>query len=945
MQTLTFTQKLLRQRRFLSFLLPLFAIFVGLGSTQTVQAAVTLGSAQVIVNQGNGNNTYAKATYDGSTLIDQKPGSTTAPKFDINTGTLIFNGGTLTTTETGTSVVNGAFIDYTIYDPSFNPVSSGTVQLAQTTASGGVRTFSNSTAATSIIPLIQTAGDGYSLSVSYRATYRNGSGPVLTTRDDNGGAGYTAFFDVTGTRAPAPTLNPANIQIASDGGNATSYYFPNTGTNPQFPGYNFCSSQNAGGTSCAFDINNGQLRLTNTTVTTTEAGSNTVSGVVLYYRVRSTSSGGGAFQPITLSQSGTASGGVRTFIIDPSSPSNSNPQPNLIGASAVTSIGNYAIDIYYQASGVNSSTGVPFTVTYPPTGYSTATFTVGGTPIAVTIWTGAVNDNWFDAGNWTNGIPNPSTNALIRDLGTGNSVPYPNIRSDFRYETAGGALIYDNRGSGPAQTLNFVMGGNSQAARSIARLVVGQLRVFGTFDNTYDSFIQRENTIMEFAGGNQNITGGSFVRVDISGGGTKTLQGVMNVSEALNFMTPNVYTTAANPLANNPYVTLSNNAGILATDITQPATNVVFLSDRASTNFNNGAQLNGENDPSFLYGFVRTTRQGVLVGETRTYGNIGMTLTFTGNNSPGNVEVTRNTVEAYSPVSGRFGIRRIIGVRPSDQQTSSGGLRANMVFRYRDAETMNLNGPNTRTPGTGSIPEASLIIFLSTNSGNTFGAIGRDGAVDQTNNTVSKTGVTNFATFTLGDQNNPLPVRLTAFDAKRFGKNALITWQTATEFNSKGYEVQASTNGTEFHTVAYVASAAPNSTKLTNYSYEDKTSYSAGTVYYRLHQIDLDGKEDYFGPRTVSFDGKATAASAVAYPNPYNANDELHIALESNDAGKGTLRITDMTGRTVREESIELNKGLSDMPVNGVKELKAGVYMVRVTLPSGETKTLKVVKQ
>ncbi|MDO7850004.1 T9SS type A sorting domain-containing protein [Hymenobacter convexus] len=928
-------------------------------------SSVTFSNESVTVDQGNGNRTYNGTAFN-TTLVDQKPGSTTTPAFDINTGNLILRGGSVRTTETGTYVVNGAFLDYNVYSPSGTTVTTGTLQLTQApNPSGGVRDFSLTSGTTDLIRLVNTAGAGYTLQVTFHATYQeNGTGIPSRANDTNT---YNARFDVVGTQTPAPTINPNTIQIAADNNTTgTSYFFPNNpSATPQYPNYTFTSSTNAGGVQGAFDINNGQLRLTNTTVATTEAGTNTVTSVVLYYRTRLASSGGGAYQPITLTQSGPTVGGTRTFVIDPNSTTNVNNQPNLIATPAVTAPGNYVVDVYYQANGVNSTTGMTFSVAYPPTGSYSAFFTVAGTPIATTIWTGAFNDDWFNSANWTNGVPDENKNALIRDLGAGVNVPYPNINSGVVvYVGSSTNVAYDNTNSGPAKVRNFTMGGTSQAQRSIARLVKGQLQVFGDFNNNYNSFVQRENTIIEFAGVSsqdnsmpalasnpvtQVITGGTFERVDISGGGKKQVTGVMNISESLNFLTPDLYAAGQpNVVRPNPVTALAANAGVLYTDVSvAPPLSLpaIVLADRGSSNANNGAQINGETDLSFLYGYVTTSRAQVGVNDPRTFGNIGLDITFTGVNAPGKVDVTRNTVEAYSPVVGKFGIRRIWGVRPADPNTNNGGLQATMVFHYRDSETRNLNGSTTTMPGVGTIPEANLIAFVSTNSGNTFGALGRDGAVDVTNNRLTKTGVTAFATFTLGDQNNPLPVRLTAFDAKRFGKNALVTWQTATELNSKGYEVQASTNGTEFHTVAYVASAAPNSTKLTNYSYEDKTSYSVNTVYYRLHQIDLDGKDAYFGPRTVNFDGKAAASTAVAYPNPYNANDELHIAVESNDAGKGTLRITDMTGRTVREESIELNKGLSDMPVNGVKELKAGVYMVRVTLPSGETKTLKVVKQ
>ena len=968
MQTSTFTNKPLRQRRFLSFLFPLFAIFIGLGNVQAQPAGTSTATIRnVLVTAGTSAASVNTSTYNaiptsgGTGIGGGIFASTNFGSLDVSSGRLLLQGGTVTITEAPGETFQRAYIEFGVGTGTINGVNGATVtsanpsltsviELTQTNydMATGVRTFALSNANRDILALATNtnngAGQSYRFDVTVNALGQrdDGSGGFedITIAGGNGNR-RRSVFTATGTPSTA-TLSPNNVQVATDGNASDSYFFPNTGINPQFPNFNFVSSTNAGGVSGAFDVNNGQLRLTNTTVNTTETGTNSITSVVLYYRTRSSTSGGGAYQPITLAQSGPAVNGVRTFVIDPASTNNTNAQPNLVATPAVTAPGTYNVDIYYQANGINTTTGNTFTILYPPSGYFTATFTVAGTPIATTIWTGAVNDNWFDAANWSNGVPTATTNALIRDLGAGNSVPYPNINSDIVVRTAGGTLLYDNSNTGPAQTLNLIMGGTSQASRSITRLVTGQLKVYGTFDNTYDSFIQRENTIMEFAGGNQTITGGTFVRVDISGGGTKTLNGIMNVSESLNFLTPNV--SEFNTVRANPYTMLSANAGVLSTDIKFPNTQVVVLADRAIINGNNGAQINGETDLAYLRGFARTSRQSVATGETRTYGNLGMTLTFF-NNSPGNVEVTRNTVEAYSPVSGRYGIRRIFGVRPSDQQTNTGGLNATMVFRYRDSETMNLNGQNTFTPGSSSIPESQLTIFVSTNSGNTFQLVGRDGPVNTTANTVTRSNVRTFATFTLGDEFNPLPVRLTAFDAKRLGSSALVTWQTASEQNSKGYEVQVSTNGTEYRTLAFVPSASPNSTSLTSYSYEDKEANKAGVRYYRLHQIDIDGKDAFFNPVAVSFDGKAITSGLTVYPNPFNSNDELHVAMQASGAGKGSLLITDMTGRTVRQQAVDVNNGLTDLAITGMGELKAGIYLVKFTLPSGEVKNMKVMKK
>jgi len=900
---------------------------------------VTFSNQSVIVDQGNGSVTRPASAFNGAMLLDQKPGAVAPFAFDINTGRLVLKGGSITTTATGTSVVTSVVLNYTVLSSSNAQVAIGTLVLNPTgVASGGVRTYELTTGNVDLIGLVPSAATGYKIAVSYQVTFENSAGgSPFTAIDNNGGGNYLATFDVAGIRTPAPTLTANNVFINPDSGPGANpgdpaipgsnvAYTLNSTATPVFQGADLSSPANRGKD---YDVNSGQLLLNGGAVTTTEAGPNRIDNVVLYYRVN----GAGAvvaYQTVLLTRTSGINGGTKTFAL-------SNARLNLIALAAVTQAGTYTLEVYFQANGINTVTGNTFTITDPASinPPHSATFRVAGTPIANTIWTGGTNDNWFDATNWSNGIPTSTKNALIRDLGAGNAVPYPSIYAGVP-RVVGGVVVYDNTTSGPAETLNLVMGGTSQASKSLTNLEVGRLNVYGNFDNQYESFTQTANTVIDFAGVNQSITNGTFFAVVISGGGIKQNNGLMVVSKSITFVN-----------------------GRLTTDVGRPAVSLVTLADRSLINNNNGAQLIGENELSYLRGISKTTRANVALNDTRSLGNMGMTLTYTGTVAPGNVEVTRNTVESYLPISGRFSIRRSFQVEATGAQTANGGLTANMEFRYLDSETTGLNGtmpnpdpnsPNTTVPsttaqGTGFIPENRLIIFVSANAGNTFGIVGRDGAVDEVSNIVKKNGVRNFGTFTLGDSENPLPVRLTAFNVKRVGTDALVTWETASELNSRGYEVQISTTGKEFRTLASVASAAPNTNRTTQYRYIDTEANKSGIRYYRLRQIDLDGKEAFFNPVAVSFTGKAIETALVAYPNPLNGNEQLHLTFQSASAGKGQISITDMTGRMVRQQPIDVTTGTSDLTVEKLGDLKTGMYLVRLTLPSGQVQNLKVVKQ
>lgn len=903
MQDLTFTQKLLRQRRFLSFLLPLFAIFVGTGFSQSVLAQTVTTSNYFVDNTpGNTNTTYGGT----NSAVTPNFQGTNFGSFDINNpNDLLLNGGEITFT--APSAPSSVTLNFQLYTPS-GPTGTAfgglqTIVLNQTNVSGTTYTYSLSNAQRSLISLVPSAGT-YDVDASITVLYRGGRIDDITR---------TASFTVTGTRTPPTGFNGTQLLLDTDGVNPkttnTTYDASAQTSAPDF--------QNA--TLGTFNINTGELFLNGGIANTFESGGDRVAAVRLFYRVyKDGALVPGDFTNVALQGGGTATNGNRTFTL-------SNAQVNLISGLANTGTGTYRVETYFETD-VSRANGTFVILRDDNNGlFYRATFDTNGIPIVTITWTGGINDDWFTAGNWDlKMIPTAITNVVIPDFGPSVATPYPNINSDVSYTTSAGT-VKNNAGSGPALARNLSLNGGSQALRSILRVIVGKLKVYGDFSNQFDSFIMRDGTTIEFAGGNQSISGGSgFPNVVISGGGVKNLPGSMFVSESFTFDD-------------------ANGGGLFTTDISQPTRSFVELADRAANNNNQGAQLVNESETSYIRGFVKTNRANVLAREAtpRTFGNIGMTLLFTGVNNPGDVLITRNTAENYTPLGNKYSIRRIFGVRPSAPNTNSGGLEATMTFHYLDNETVGLG-----TNGMGSIEERNLAIFLSTNSGGTFGQIGRDGPVDEVNNIVRKFGVRSFATFTLGDVQNPLPVTLTAFDAKRIGADALITWQTATEQSNKGFNIQVSNDGKSYRNVGFVASETPNSTAPKAYTFTDTEKNKAGARYYRLEQVDLSGKSTFFAPRVVTFEGKAAEGNSgiVAYPNPLS-NEILHLSLNSSVNGTGVVRIMDMTGRQVAQRNLPITIGSNDVTVENMSELKSGLYILNVMLPSGEKKTMKVTKQ
>jgi hypothetical protein len=822
----------------------------------------------------------------------------------------------ITSKRNGSYTITGANVLYRVYAkngiaPSYKAVS---LPSSGTFSTGGTlyQNASIAVADGNILSGLNTSGR-YVLEVLFQTTNRSPSGVAGVDYDPSGPA-YQAEFDYTAP--PAPTLFGSAVYITpySASGNAQPRisYTVNSTSNPMFEGANLGDM--------TYDLNTGLLLLNGGAANTSEFGARTITSVSMYYRVRQQGQGGSSYTAINLTQNGNVSNnGTRSFSFNTST-------INLISRASIA--GSYSLDIYYEAGVTDNTdpTNPKATTLSDRTALNpyTASFTVTGTPVPSTVWTGGLNDNWFDDANWSNSVPTTGTNVVIANLGTNSPNPYPRILCNTTYTytnpTTGASTVINNSNRSVAVARNLTMAGNSQADRSILSLVIGTLNVSGDFDNTFESFVASDNTTTAFVGTNQSISNGIFSNVTIDGGGVKSSQGVMTVNSNITFVN-----------------------GLLVTDITKPATSIVILSDRSAVNNNLGGQLINERDGSYLQGFMKITHGTVTGGQEDLFGNIGLGLKFAAN--PGEITVTRNTAQAYSPGNGAAsGVRRIFEVIQSVANSGT-TIKADMRFFYLDSETKNL-GPS----GNINIDENNLAVFVTTNKGNTFTNLGVTGNPDTANDIVSLNGTTSFAipstTFTLGDKTNPLPVELVAFDAKRSGTNALVTWQTASEKNSAGFDVEVAVDGVKFRKLAFVASQSANSTTASTYSYTDTEAGKSGVRYYRLRQVDLDGQYAYSPTRAVNFAGATSAAvaSLSSYPSPFTSNDQAALVLQAPTAGAAQLQLTDLMGRTIASRTITTVAGISEVAVPNASQLAVGTYLVKVTFATGEVKTLRIQK-
>ena len=380
--------------------------------------------------------------------------------------------------------------------------------------------------------------------------------------------------------------------------------------------------------------------------------------------------------------------------------------------------------------------------------------------------------------------------------------------------------------------------------------------------------------------GPQQVSGGLYFNLEVNGAGTKTLTDdadVYNGVQMLNgILTTGPYRLKLNTLANLT-----------------------------------------ETDASYVLGRVEA-RRTLSAGTLEDFGGVGLLLTpASGSTLPGATLVSRITGIAPVGAGGSTGILRYFDI----SAPTSAGLNMQMTINYLPHE---LNG----------IAPADLRFFHSANSGATWQNMGRSSAGT---NSVTLNGVTGFSRWTLGDQQAPLPVSLTAFNAERQGQNALITWATATEHNNRGYWVEVSMDGKAFSTLGFVLAEQANSARPSSYRFVDAAPGKAGLRYYRLRQEDLSGDTHLFAPASVFFDAASTMA---AYPSSFGS--ELAVELSTAAATTARLHLRDNLGRVVWQGSYPVAGGTEALRLQPT--CAAGTYILTAEI-GGQVLHQKVVKQ
>lgn len=186
-----------------------------------------------------------------------------------------------------------------------------------------------------------------------------------------------------------------------------------------------------------------------------------------------------------------------------------------------------------------------------------------------------------------------------------------------------------------------------------------------------------------------------------------------------------------------------------------------------------------------------------------------------------------------------------------------------------------------------------------------------------------------------------IPVELTSFVANVNENSVMLSWTTATESNNYGFEVQRRIDGSEYTKLGFVEGKG-TITEPQIYMFTDKLLI-AGKYYYRLAQIDLDGKINYSDELEVDVKPPVKFSLSQNYPNPFNPSTRIDFSLPVKATVQ--LKVFDILGQeVVNLVNSELDAGYHFAILNSAN-LSSGVYIYSIEAKGIDGKNFKESKK
>ncbi len=507
-------------------------------------------------------------------------------------------------------------------------------------------------------------------------------------------------------------------------------------------------------------------------------------------------------------------------------------------------------------------------------------------------------------------------NAAIRYVnmnanGTGNGASWTNAYTDFK-------TAIDNAASGDEV---WVAKGTYQAATGTSFSMKDGVKIYGGFSGgeaTLNARNWRSNpTILR--GNNFRVLNNSNLS------STALLDGFTITGGNINSSGGGVYNDSSSPTFAN--CIFSGNTGVYGGAVSNYASSPTFSNCIFSGNSANygGAVDNDNSSPTFynclFNGNTAIDDGAAIYNYSGVTALVNVTLANNGTlglyNANGIDKITIKNSIIWDGINGGYTASNSLlkGLNPSGTDNIDAvNLTANDIF----TDYVNSNYTLKQTSPALNTGENAAFTGLSAA---TLDLAGNVRVYNYNNSGMIDMGAYEY-------QGNPpvMPVTLVDYTAKIEGNNAKLQWQTSSETNNKSFIVYRRADDGDFITLGEVKTATSSNLSNKNYQYIDRQPLH-GNNYYKLAQVDLDGKATDLGLRSLNF--SLSAVNLQLYPNPTTTK------IFMTGAAKGAFTLFNSLGQKIALGSLaQLNAGWD------VSSLKAGMYYFSI-----DGKSYKVIKQ
>jgi hypothetical protein len=178
-----------------------------------------------------------------------------------------------------------------------------------------------------------------------------------------------------------------------------------------------------------------------------------------------------------------------------------------------------------------------------------------------------------------------------------------------------------------------------------------------------------------------------------------------------------------------------------------------------------------------------------------------------------------------------------------------------------------------------------------------------------------------------------LPVSYIRFTGNEINNTVVLNWTTAREINNSHFNIQHSSNGMEFENISKV-NGKGNSSAINEYTFSDATIQN-GNLYYRLQQVDFDGKSSYSSIVVIK-KSKDKSVEISIYPNPLSITSKAFLAIKGIPEGNYNYLVRSVTGQTICTNTFNHVGSSTTVQIQTPNHIKAGIYTLLVQNAKGE---------